>query len=253
MSSQGNRPLLATVIVGVIVIAALVSSFVLTSSNLSSLSRQNTDLSQQLSNVNQQDTALNQEFAGQSQQISSQNQELSSLGQQVSNLNQQVSGLGQQDSSLSQQVSTLEQRTLTVVTMTNTVVTLETTTSTVTTTQTSVTAVPEATLVVTGDSYNGTSQTFTFQVQNTQNFTIYAQLHAVVDFGSSGACFPSDKTAFFISQVYTWLPNQTIPVAFNITLISYTCGSGPGQGQFSAEFMTANNAQVSPVYDFQFP
>jgi uncharacterized membrane protein YdfJ with MMPL/SSD domain len=224
---------MATVIVGIVVIAGLVGyTFYTNSSSLSSLSDQNGNLKQQLSGVSQQ---------------------ASNLGQQVSNLNQQESSMNQQVSNLNQQVSILQQKTIQVVTVVDTVELVETTTSATTSTVTSVSAVPEGTLVIVSDSYNNTTKTFTFQVQDTQNFTVYAQLHTLLDLGSSGQCWPSDSAEFFISPLYTWSPRQTISVTFNTALLSSgICSSGPGQGQFNAEFLTANNVQVSPTYDFQY-
>jgi uncharacterized coiled-coil protein SlyX len=233
------------VIVAAIVIMGLVGySYYTTSSSLSSLSEQNSDLNQQLLNLNQQ--------------VSNGNQQISGLNQQVSNGNQQVS-------SLSQQVSTLEQKTLTVVTQTNTVVNVETTTSLVTTTQislvtttqtslvtttqTSISSVPQSSLIMTGDSYNNVTHTFTFQVQNTENYIIYAQLSASLwgqtNFGCNG------QAGTFISQVYTFNPGTVITTQLSLALGSYSgfCGGNP-LSSIQANFVIPQSTAVSPTYTF---
>ena len=164
--------LVVTVVLGVLIVGlVLYSAYGIDVPGLSSLSTQNAALSGQVGNQDNQLLALDQ-------QLSTQAQQLTSLNGQISSLNQQV--------------STLEQKTLSVVTMTNTLITFETTTSLltttqtslvtttvtsqVTTTQTSISAVPQSALIITGNSYNNVTHTFTFQVQNTQNYIVYAQL-----------------------------------------------------------------------------
>lgn len=251
LSTQSSAQIIATVILGVIIIVGVVGYGYTTSSSLASMSRQNTSLSQQLSGLSQQDSGLDQ-------QVSSQNQQISGLGQQVSNGNQQIS-------SLSQQVSTLEQRTLTVVTMTNTVITVETTTSLitttqtslvtttqtslVTTTQTSISAVPQAALIVTGDSYNNVTHTFTFQVQNTENYIVYAQLSASLWGISYFAC--SGQVGTFVSQVYTFTPGAVTTTSLNLALATYSgyCGDQP-LSSIQMNLVIPQSTPVSPTYTF---
>ena len=223
---------MATVIVGIVILAGLVGyTFYTNSSSLSSLSDQNANLRQQLSGVSQQE---------------------STLGQQVSNFNQQESSLSQQVSSLNQQVSILQQKTVQVVTVSNTIVTVETTTSVETSTVTSVSAVPEGTLVIEVDSYNDSAKTFTFQVQDTQNYTVYAQLSAIVGIGTFGGCGTPNQS-YFISPVYTFQPRQTTVATFNTALItSATCGSSLNYGQVVLNFVAGNNLVVSPSYTFYY-
>jgi hypothetical protein len=251
-SSTGTLTVIVTVLVGVIIVLGLVGySYYATSSSLSSLSEQNSNLGQQLSNLNQQDSNLNQ-------QVSNQNQQVSSLNQQIANGNQLIS-------SLSQQVSTLEQNTLTTVTLTNTLVNVEITTSVVTTTQTSLVtttqtsrvtttqtsigAVPQATLVITGDSYDNTTHTFTFQVQNTQNYTVYAQLSASLWGQTSFGC--NGQAGTFISQVYTFKPSAVTTTQLSLSLGTYVgfCGGNP-LSSIEANFVIPQSTAVSPTYTF---
>jgi hypothetical protein len=173
---------------------------------------------------------------------------LSSLSEQNANLGQQLSNLNQQDSSLNQQVSALEQRTLTTVTLTTTEVTVETTTSVTTTTKTSISAVPLSTLVVVNDTYDAAAKTFYFVVQDTQNYTVYAQLSAQI--GISGCGDNGNIQSVFVSPVFTFSPLKTTTVAFNTTLISSatTCGSSLIPGQVNLNFVIGNGLAASESY-----
>jgi len=110
---QGSSSVIATIVVGVIIIGAVAYGVYSTNSGLSALSEQNTSLKEQVVG----------------------------LGQQVSTVNAQVSALSSQNSNLNQQISVLEQRTMTVVTVSNTVVMVETTTSVTTVTSISTSTV----------------------------------------------------------------------------------------------------------------
>lgn len=215
---QGNSSIIATIVVVFLVLLAFASySFYSTNSALSSVSSQNAGLKGQIASLDQQESSLNQ---------------------QVSNLNQQV--------------SILQQKTVQVVTVSNTIVTVETTTSVETLTVTSVSAVPEGTLVIGADSYNSSAKTFTFQVQDTQDYTVYAQLSAVVGIGTFGGCGTPNQE-YFISPVYTFQPLQVTAVTFNTALItSPTCGSSLNDGQITLSFMAGNNLVVSPSYTFYY-
>lgn len=221
---------MATVIVGIIIVAGLVGyTFYTNSSSLSSLSNQNVNLKQQLSGVSQQ---------------------ASTLGQQVSNLNQQESSLNQQISTLNQQVSILQQKTIQVVTIVDTVEIVETTTSTTTSTVTSVSAVPQSTLVIVGNTYDNASQTFQFTVQNTQNFTVYAQLSATF-WGTSCSFYNSQGS--YLSQVYTFKPLSKTVTTLNLNLGAYQsnqfCGHTPVV-DLTMSYIAATSTSVSQTYTF---
>jgi hypothetical protein len=222
-SSQSNVRVIASVIVTTIIVVGFVGyGYYATSSSLASISRQNTSLSQQLSGVNAQ----------------------------ASNLNQQVSNINQEISNLNQQVSALEQKTLMEVTMTDTVVTVETTTSLVTTTQTSISAVPQSALIIVADSYDNNTYTFTFQVENTQNYTIFAQINSQL----SGDCGCGiSGMGFFISQVYQLNPNSMTPVNYNLTLTSLNGNLNQSPSLITVDMLTGSGVVVSPTYTFQYP
>jgi hypothetical protein len=227
LSTQSNTPVIVGVVLGVIIVVAVVGYGYTTSSSLASMSRQNTNLSQQLSGLSQQDSGLDQQASSQDQQISS----------------------------LSQQVSTLGQRTLTVVTQTNTVVSVETTTSVVTTTETSISAVPDSALIITGDSYDNATHTFTFQVQNTERYVVYAQLSATVE-DDSTTC-PSFDVYIYTSQIYNFTALETISVPLNLTLTSQSVAAGSNSNpacspvnEAIVQFILPQSTAISSTYDF---
>ena len=249
MSRQVSGSLIAIIAVAIIVVSGFAFAYYDTSNEFNSLSSQNANLSQQAANLSQQNANLNQQVAGLSQENTNLNQQLSSVSQQNSNLNQQVAGLNQQLNGLNQAVSTLEQRTLQVVTVTSAVVTVETTTSISTTTQTSITQVPESTLVVLSSTYSNTTKTFTFQVQNTQNYTVYAQLSASLWGQTSFGC--NGQIGSYISQVYTFVPSSTTKTVLNLTLGQYVgfCGSNPVTS-LQMNYVIPQSTAVSPTYSF---
>lgn len=244
-------------VAAIIVVAVVSYGYVRTSSSLSALSQQNTSLSQQviglnqqLSNLYQQNANLNQQVSAVSQQESALASQNSNLGIQVAGLNQQLSGLNQQVSNLNQQVSTLEQQTMTVVTETNTIVSVQTTKVSITSTVTSISAVPQSALVVIGDSYDTTNHIFSFQVQNTQNYTIYAQLSASL-WGGGGGIFCNGQAGSFISQVYTFTPKSITTTTLDLTLGQWAgyCGGNPVSST-NVNYVIPQSTAVSPTYTF---
>jgi hypothetical protein len=179
------------------------------------------------------------------------NSSLASLSSQNSSLNGQVANLGGQIQGLNQQVASLQQKTVQVVTVQNTIETVETTTWTTTFTVTSVTAVPQSTLVITADHYSAANKTYYFQVQDTQNFVVYAQISASVT-GDCGCAY--NFMGFYISQIYQLMPLATSTLSYNLTLTSYNGGNmGQKPVDITLTLQTANNVAVSPTYTFQYP
>jgi archaellum component FlaC len=248
MSMQFSRiSVIATVIVGLLVIGSVYyfvsQSSAQESSQISALSQQNANLNGQVANLGQQLGNSN------NQQIASLNQQITNLDGQIGSLNQQVGAGNQRISSLQQQVSTLEQNTATVITVSNTVETVVTTTSVTTTTVTSVTQVPQSTLVVVQDSYSNTTKTFTFQVQNTQSYTVYAQLSASLWGQSSFGC--NGQIGTFISQVYAFNPGTVTSTTLDLHLGQYVgfCGGNPVTS-LQMNFVIPQSTAVSPTYSF---
>lgn len=241
---QGNSSVIATIVIGVIIVGAVAYGIYSTNSGLSSLSQQNTSLKGQIAGLGQQISTINEQESA----LSSQN---SNLVDQVSELDQQNVGLNQQLSSLSQQVSVLEQRTLSVVTMTNTFVSVQTTSVTTTMTVTSISAVPQSTLVIIGDAYNSTTYTFTFQVQNTQDYTVYAQVSGKIWGQATSGCMGVGQAGLYISQIYTFTPSSTTVVKMDLTLSQWTgyCGTNPITTAYVTLILPDTTA-VSPTYTF---
>ena len=249
MSRQVSGSLIAIIAVAIIVVSGFAFAYYATSNEFNTLSSQNANLSQQAANLSQQNANLNQQVAGLSQENTNLNQELSGVSQQNSNLNQQVAGLNQQLNGLNQAVSTLEQRTLQVVTMTSVVVTVETTTSISTTIETSISQVPESTLVVLSSTYSNATKTFTFKVQNTQNYTVYAQLSASL--WGQGNDFCNGQAGSYISQIYTFNADTVVSTALNLTLGQYVgfCGSNPVTS-LQMNYVIPQSTAASPTYSF---
>ena len=243
---QGNSSVIAAIAVGAVIVCAVVYGIYSSDSSFSALSEQNTSLKGQIA-------SLNQQISNVYQQESSLSEQNSNLGSQITGLSQQNVGLNQQLSNLQQQVSTLEQRTLSVVTVSNTVVYVQTTSVTTTSTVTSITAVPISALVIVADSYNSSTDTFTFQAHNNQNYTIYAQVSATL-FGNfvGGAC-QSTNVGSFISQVYTFNPRTTTQTTLNLALGSYTsCASSVANvvNSLTMSLVVPPSTSVSPTYNF---
>ena len=201
----------------------------------------------QISALSRQNTSLEGSVKGLSGQLSSADQQVVSYSQQVVTLGQLLTADGQALSNLQQQVSQLEQQTLSIVTETNTIVSVTTVTSTVT--QTSISEVPESTLIVIQDSYSNASKTFTFEVQNTQNYTVYAQISASL-WGQSGT-FCNGQAGTYISQVYTFSPNSVTSTVLNLTLGQYVgyCGGNPVTS-LDMSYIIPQSSSVSPTYTF---
>ncbi|MGD1055571.1 MAG: hypothetical protein ABR867_05780 [Nitrososphaerales archaeon] len=232
---QGNSSVIATIAVGVILICAVAYGIYSSNSGLSALSEQNTSLKGQV--------------AGLSQQVVAVNEQESAMSSQNSNLGNQVAGLNQQVSTLNQQVSILQQKTVQVVTVSNTIVYVQTTSVYVTTTVTSVTAVPTSSLVIIADTYSNATKTFTFQVQNTQNYTVYAQISASLQGQTNWGC--GGQAGSYISQVYTFAPNSNTTTKMDLTLGQYAgfCGTNPVTSA-SVTFVVPQSTAASPTYTF---
>ena len=109
--------------------------------------------------------------------------------------------------------------------------------------------VPMSTLVVTGSSYSNASATYSFQVENTQTFTVFAQL-SVSFYGNACSFYAGEGS--YLSQVTTFGPRSN--TTFNLDFKSVTfypssfCGKEP-IAYFSMDFVASSN-QVSPGYTF---
>jgi hypothetical protein len=104
-------------------------------------------------------------------------------------------------------------------------------------------------LIITGDSYNNVTHTFTFQVQNTENYIVYAQISASLWGISYFAC--SGQAGAFVSQVYTFAPGVVTTTSMNLALATYSgyCGDQP-LSSVQMNLVIPQSTPVSPMYTF---
>jgi hypothetical protein len=109
--------------------------------------------------------------------------------------------------------------------------------------------VPLTTLVITNDTYDSATSTFTFRVQNTQTYTVIAQLSAILqDYCNNGYWW------YYTSKVYTFSPQSTLSVPMNLAL-SYQypniVASCNAIYEVSVQFVIPPSTAVSQTYNFQ--
>jgi len=112
--------------------------------------------------------------------------------------------------------------------------------------------VPLSSLVVVGNTYNATSDTFTFNVRNNLNVTVYAQLESEI-FGTGGEdC--SSEAGSFISQVYYFPAGAVTATKLSLPAGVYGgCAANPITS-VSVQYWASQQVRVSPQYTFQvFP
>jgi hypothetical protein len=108
--------------------------------------------------------------------------------------------------------------------------------------------VPLSTLVVIGDTYNNATNTFTLNVQNTLNLTVYAQISAVLYGTSSQDC--NQVAGSYISQVLTFLPKSMTVTQLSLASGVYDgCASNPVTS-LSLSYIAAQSTEVSLTYTF---
>ncbi len=96
----------------------------------------------------------------------------------------------------------------------------ETVTSTTTNTVTSsITQVPDTALVITNESYSNATKTMSLLVENTENYTIYAQFSATMN--GNPCCGYSNPAGTYSSSVFQFFPLSTTNVSYNITDADY--------------------------------
>lgn len=159
----------------------------------------------------------------QQQQLSYQKEQVSGLSQQNSNLARQLNALSQQNANLSQQLNYLN-------------------------------CCQSFALVIVSDTYGNATKTFTFEVRNNQNFTLYAQLSASLWGQGSLYCSPPGEpgqAGSYISQVYTFPPKITTTTTLDLIYGNYVgfCGGNPVTSLQMSFFIPPSTA-VSPTYSF---
>ena len=173
----------------------------------------------------------------QSGQIATLQTTLQSVSSQLTSVNQELNTATAADASFQSQVSAQLQSINASLAMLSTKVTALTP------------QVPLSTLVVTGSSYNNVTAVYTFQVQNTQTFTVYAQL-GVSFYGPACEFYAGEGS--YTSQVYSFSPGSNTTVTLNLKDMAFSpsefCGKEP-IAYFSMSF-AASSTTVSPSYQF---
>ena len=207
---------------------------------VNSLQSQDTSLSNQASSLQSQLTQAQQSQSTTSAQVATLQGSLQTVQSQLSTINGELSS---QDSTISNQSSSL--------------LTIEQQLTSVNATLQSLSIklsslfpqVPMSTLVVTGSAYSNSSGVYTFEVENTQTFAVFAQL-SVSFYGNACSFYAGEGN--YLSQVTTFGPRSN--TTFNLDLNSVTfysssfCGKEP-IAYFSMDFQ-ASSSQVSPSYTF---
>ncbi len=109
--------------------------------------------------------------------------------------------------------------------------------------------VPLSTLVVIGDSYDSTTGTFTFSVQNTLNITVYAQISAVL-YGTTSLENCNSVAGSYISQVYSFLPTSVTVTQLSLASGLYNGCAGNPITSLNMYYMVAQSTAVSMTYTF---
>ena len=109
-----------------------------------------------------------------------------------------------------------------------------------------------STLILLNATYAPTNATYYLKVQNTENYTVSAQLSALI---GAGVC-PGNETAqaSFLSSDYALAPRATVEVSLYVGSVSSdtVCGTVVTPGQVNLQFIMNNGTAVSPSYTFYF-
>jgi hypothetical protein len=109
--------------------------------------------------------------------------------------------------------------------------------------------IPLSTLVVISDSYSDATNTFTLNVQNTLNITVYAQINAVM-VGTTSEETCDGVAGSYISQVYTFSPMSVTVTQLSLASGLYNgCGGNPITS-LDLYYMIAPSTAVSRTYLF---
>jgi hypothetical protein len=109
--------------------------------------------------------------------------------------------------------------------------------------------VPLSSVTVVGDTYNAANYTFTIDVRNNLNISVYAQLEAEL-YGTGGSdC--SGIAGSYVSQVYSLPPGAVVATKLPLSAGVYQgCASNPVTS-LSVQYMASQQVRVSPQYTFQ--
>lgn len=106
---------------------------------------------------------------------------------------------------------------------------------------------PNSTLVIIENSFDSSSNTFRFLVENTQDTLIYVQL---VGNMYSLNCSSNGLAGTYYSEIYEFKPGATTETTLNLHLGSYFTCVDPYINQLTVNFIIAPDISISPVYTF---
>lgn len=109
--------------------------------------------------------------------------------------------------------------------------------------------VPLSTLVVIGDSYSNTTNTFTLTVQNTLNITVYAQISAML-YGTTSLENCNGVAGSYISQVLTFSPMSVTVTQLSLASGLYNGCAGNPITSLNMYYMIPQSTAVSLTYTF---
>jgi hypothetical protein len=98
--------------------------------------------------------------------------------------------------------------------------TVSSTVTSVSTVTSSITQVPDTALVITNESYSNATKTMSMTVENTENYTLYAQFSATMN--GDPCCDYSNPAGTYHSSVFQFNPLSTTDVLYNITDADYS-------------------------------
>jgi len=109
--------------------------------------------------------------------------------------------------------------------------------------------VPLSSLTVVGDTYSSSNYTFTINVKNNLNVTVYAQLEA--ELMGTGGSDCSGIAGSYISQVYYFPPGSVTTTKLPLPSGVYGGCAGNPISSVSVQYWASQQARVSPQYTFQ--
>jgi len=109
--------------------------------------------------------------------------------------------------------------------------------------------VPLSTLVITGDNFSKTTDTFTFSVENTLDVTVYAQIDALL-YGTTTRENCDFVAGTYISQMYTFQPDTATVTTLALASGLYNGCAGNPVSSLSLYYMVPPSTAVSLTYQF---
>ncbi|MFC1754090.1 hypothetical protein ACFL96_11985 [Thermoproteota archaeon] len=106
---------------------------------------------------------------------------------------------------------------------------------------------PNSTLVIVENNYDSFTNTFTFEVENTQNTLMYVQLVGKI---YSYNCTLDGLAGTFYSEIYVFKPGENTITTLDLRLGTYFTCAVPSINHLTVNFIVAPDIAVSPTYTF---